>query len=75
MTSRSDVRIARLRWLDVVGPQRFAQQRVIQEIDLADRQVVGRAPITVEKIEIGLIGRIFLRRVFAGIYLLHADLT
>jgi hypothetical protein len=34
--------------LDVLRAQRFAQQRVVQQVDLADRQVVGRAPVGVD---------------------------
>ena len=41
--------------LDVLGPQRFAQQRVGQQVDLADREVVGGPPVRVETIR--LVGR------------------
>src|SRR5262249_46299094 len=34
--------------LDVLDPQRLPQQRVVQEIDLTHRQVVRRAPVSVE---------------------------
>ena len=33
--------------LDVATQQRFAQQRVLEQIDLADREVVGGAPVGV----------------------------
>jgi hypothetical protein len=32
---------------DVLGCQRLTQQRIVQQIDLADRQIVGRAPVGV----------------------------
>jgi hypothetical protein len=34
--------------LDVLGPQRLAQQRVVHQVDLAHRQVVGGAPMPVQ---------------------------
>ena len=34
--------------LDVLGRQRLAQQRIVQQIDLTDRQVVGRPPVGVD---------------------------
>ena len=37
--------------LDVLGPQRFAQQRVVEQIDLADREVVRGAPVGVDAVE------------------------
>jgi hypothetical protein len=39
--------------LHVLRPQRLGQQRVVQEVDLSDREVVGRPPPGVETIEIG----------------------
>ena len=33
--------------LDVLGLQRLLQQRVVVEVDLADRQIVGRPPVGV----------------------------
>ena len=35
--------------LDVFGGQRLAQQRVVQQVDLADRQVIGGAPVGVDQ--------------------------
>ena len=35
--------------LDVLGPQRLAQQRIRHQVDLADGQVVGSAPVRVDK--------------------------
>ena len=35
--------------LDVLEPQRLAQQRVVEQVDLPDGQVVGRAPPGVEQ--------------------------
>ena len=37
--------------LDVRGLQRLAQQRVVEQIDLADRKVVGRAPVGIDAID------------------------
>ena len=34
--------------LDVLEPQRLAQQRVVEQVDLADREVVRRPPVGVE---------------------------
>ena len=41
--------------LDVLERQRLAQQRVVQEVDLPDRQVVGGAPVGVDQIEFRMI--------------------
>ena len=38
--------------LDVLGLQRLSQQRVVQQVDLADREVVGRAPVGVDEGEL-----------------------
>ncbi len=35
--------------LDVLDPQRLAQQRIRQQVDLTDRQVVGRTPVRVDR--------------------------
>ena len=34
--------------------QRLAQQRVVLQVDLPDRQVVRRAPVAVEQVELGV---------------------
>ena len=34
--------------LDVLDRQRLRQQRIVEQIDLSDRQVVGGAPVRVE---------------------------
>jgi len=39
-------------WLDVVQPQRLREQRVVIEVDLADGQVVGGAPVSIDLTEI-----------------------
>ena len=39
--------------LDVLGPQRLAQQRVVLQVDLADGQVVRRLPVGEETVELG----------------------
>lgn len=41
-------------WLDVLKGQRLAQERVIQQIDLANRQVARRAPITIKEFQLAL---------------------
>jgi hypothetical protein len=33
--------------LDVLRPERLAEQRVVEEVDLADREVVRRPPVGV----------------------------
>ena len=38
--------------LDVLGSQRLAQQRVVEQVDLADGEVVRRAPVGVDQREI-----------------------
>ena len=38
-------------WLDVLLGQRLLEQRVVIEIDLADRQVVGGAPVRIDERE------------------------
>ena len=43
--------------LDVFPAQRFAQQRIVEQVDLADREVVRRAPIAVKQGEFGGVER------------------
>ena len=43
--------------LDVFARQRLAQQRIVEQVDLADRQVVGRPPPPVDLGE-GFVGDI-----------------
>lgn len=38
---------------DVLGDERFAEQRIVLEIDLADRQIVGGPPVAVDLLEFG----------------------
>ena len=38
--------------LDVFRPQWFAKQGIVEQIDLADRQVIRRAPVAVEQIQV-----------------------
>ena len=38
--------------LDVLRPQRLAEQRVVEEVDLPDGEVVGRAPVGVEEVQL-----------------------
>ena len=46
--------------LDVLRTQRFAQQRIVLEIDHPDRQVVARAPVRVEQVKF-LCGQLCVR--------------
>src|SRR4029450_954326 len=48
------------RGLEVLGRKRLEEKRVVQQVDLAHREVVGRAPIRVEETE--LLRRQRLRR-------------
>jgi hypothetical protein len=48
--------------LDVLGPQRLGQQRVVHQIDLAYRKVVGRPPVAVQRPGLILGQRVPLRR-------------
>ena len=38
--------------LDVLGPQRLAQQRVVLQVDLGDGQVVGRLPVGEQAVQL-----------------------
>jgi hypothetical protein len=38
--------------LDMFGLQWFAQQRVVQQVDLPDRQVIRRSPIRVDQFQL-----------------------
>ena len=38
--------------LDVLWPQRFLQQRIIEQINLTDRQIVGSAPVAVQQVQV-----------------------
>ncbi|MNW11177.1 hypothetical protein D3C71_2085650 [compost metagenome] len=35
--------------LDVLGPQRLAQKRIVEQVDLPDRQIIGGPPIAVNE--------------------------
>ena len=39
--------------LDVLGTQRLAQERVVEQVDLPDGQIVGRSPVRIEEGEFG----------------------
>ena len=41
-------------WLDMLDPQRLTQQRVVQKINLPDRQVVCGAPVGIYVLQIGV---------------------
>jgi hypothetical protein len=38
-------------WFDVLGQQRLAQKWVVQEVDLADRQIIRRPPVGVDQLK------------------------
>ena len=42
--------------LDVLGLQRLAEQRIVEQIDLADGEIVGRAPVAVYEFELREVG-------------------
>ena len=44
--------------LDVLGPQRLAQQRVRPQVDLADGEEVGRLPVGEQGVELGVVRRV-----------------
>jgi hypothetical protein len=48
--------------LDVLGPERLAQERVVQQVDLTYRQEVGGAPPPVQQVAL-LSGQRALARV------------
>jgi hypothetical protein len=33
--------------LDVFALERFFQERIVEQVDLTDRQIIGRAPISI----------------------------
>ena len=39
--------------LDVLGLERLAEQRVVEQVDLPDREVVRGPPVRVEQLELG----------------------
>jgi hypothetical protein len=46
--------------LDVLKGQRLAQERVVQQVDLADRQVVRGPPVGVDEVQFGCVHVILL---------------
>ena len=48
--------------LDVLGLQRLVEQRVVEQVDLADRQIIGRAPPGVDPPQFFLAERVLLHR-------------
>jgi hypothetical protein len=43
--------------LDVLGPERRTEERILTEIDLADREIVRRPPVAVDLRELVLHAR------------------
>ena len=41
--------------LDVLGHKRFPEERVVQQVHLPDREVVGGAPVRVDELELGVL--------------------
>ena len=52
--------------LDVLRPELLGEQRVVEQVDLPDRQVVGRAPPGVDEVKLGGRQRPGFRRGHAG---------
>ena len=50
--ARSRPPVAQQPRLDVFGEKRLAQQRVVHQVDLADREIVGRPPVGVDEQQI-----------------------
>ena len=46
--ARRGAPVAQQARLDVLLAQRFAQQRIFHQIDLADRKIIGSAPVRVD---------------------------
>jgi hypothetical protein len=44
--------VAEETWLDVFGPEWLAQERIVEEIDLPNGEVVRRAPVGVDAPEL-----------------------
>ena len=42
--------------LDVLGPQWLSQKGVVEQVYLAYRKIIGGAPISVDQVEIAVIG-------------------
>jgi hypothetical protein len=38
--------------LDVVGLERLTQQRIVEQVDLTDREVVRGTPVGIQQIEV-----------------------
>jgi hypothetical protein len=53
--ARGRAEVAEQPRLDVLGPQRLSEKRVVEEVDLADREVVRGAPVRVDALQ--LVGR------------------
>jgi hypothetical protein len=49
--ARGGAPVAQEAGLDVLEPERLPQQRVVQQVDLTDRQVIGGAPVGVDPAE------------------------
>jgi hypothetical protein len=41
--------------LDVIGSKLLAEQGIVEQIDLADREIIRRTPIAIEQFEISLL--------------------
>ncbi|MFK4560406.1 hypothetical protein ABIF94_001000 [Bradyrhizobium ottawaense] len=47
--------------LDVLGPQGLAQQRIVEQVDLPDGEIVRGAPVAIEEVEVAACrGRLLL---------------
>jgi hypothetical protein len=50
--ARGCAEVAEQPWLDVFGFERAPQKRIVEQVDLADGQVVGGAPVGIEQAEL-----------------------
>src|SRR5680860_442487 len=66
--TRRGAPVAEQAGLDVLGPQRLEQERVVEQVDLADREVVGRPPPGIDPGELSCVneGCIWCHRQSSG---------
>ena len=47
--------VAEQPWLHMLRLQRFTQQGIVHQVDLTDRQIVGRPPVAVDQTQLRII--------------------
>src|SRR5208283_2144359 len=52
--SRCRTPMAEQPWLDLLWLERLPQQRIVIEINLADRQIIGRSPVGIDALELSI---------------------